>query len=359
MNNRDILICGAGVAGPTLAYWLSAYGFRPTLVERAPALRTGGYLLDFSGAGYDVAKRMDLLPALSRHAVRVDETQLIGQDGQVKQRIDMRRTLGASSDRYMTIARSDLAKVIYEALDDRVETLFDDRVLALRQDHDGVEVDFARSPSRRFDLVIGCDGLHSHTRRLVFGDEQPFIRYLGYCVAAFIVPDYPDSSNGVYLGYLEPGRQIWCYGLDDGRTAFSMIFAASLAPRFQSRDKAAARPAGPDPPAGRRTDHRRGGRARPRRGRTRRRPTRGRGRPRRTRGHPTGAGPEASREFGGRRLTQDHSARGVCERQRELSCERNRTRGGHGGQRDLERNPALTGFPLVSEPLSLRFSARG
>ncbi|MEU0564730.1 FAD-dependent monooxygenase [Nonomuraea sp. NPDC005983] len=238
MNNRDILICGAGVVGPTLAYWLAAYGFRPTLVERAPALRTGGYLLDFSGAGYDVAQRMDLLPELSRHAIRVDETHLIGQDGRVKQRIDMRRTLGASSDRYLTIARSDLAKVIYQALEDRVETVFDDRILALRQDDDGVEVDFACSGSRRFDLVIGCDGLHSSTRRLVFGDEQPFLRYLGYCVAAFIVDDYPDSSKGVYLGYLEPGRQTWCYGLDDGRTAFSMIFAASPAPRFQPRDTA-------------------------------------------------------------------------------------------------------------------------
>ncbi|MEV0406016.1 hypothetical protein [Actinoallomurus sp. NPDC050550] len=104
MKNREILICGAGVVGPTLAYWLAKHGFRPTLVERAPALRTGGYLLDFSSAGYDVAQRMDLVPELSRHAVRVDATHLIGRDGRVKHRIDMHATLGSSADRYMTIA---------------------------------------------------------------------------------------------------------------------------------------------------------------------------------------------------------------------------------------------------------------
>jgi len=240
MKNREILVSGAGVVGPTLAYWLAKWGFRPTLVERAPALRTGGYLLDFSGAGYDVAQRMNLWQELSRHAVPISETRMVGPDGGIKQRIDMRHTLGSSQDRYVTIARSDLAKVVYSALGGGVETLFGDRVLSLRQDEAGIEVDFEHSASRRFDLVIGCDGLHSGIRRLAFGDEHAFIRYLGYCVAAFTVPEFPDNSDkGVYQGYLQPGRQAWRCDLDDGRTTFSMIFAASPAPHINPGDAAA------------------------------------------------------------------------------------------------------------------------
>jgi 2-polyprenyl-6-methoxyphenol hydroxylase-like FAD-dependent oxidoreductase len=196
MQNRAILVSGAGVAGPTLACWLARWGFRPTLVERAPALRTGGYLLDFSGAGYDVAQRMNLIPELSRHALRVDQTRLLDRDGRVRQQIDMNRTLGPSANRYMTIARSDLAKVVYSALNDTVETIFGDTIRRLHQHQDGVDVDFDHAGRRRFDLVIGADGLHSTTRRLVFGDEHAFTRYLGYCVAAFVIPDYAHSQKG-------------------------------------------------------------------------------------------------------------------------------------------------------------------
>src|SRR5262245_28404315 len=68
---KTVLISGAGIAGATLAYWLAHYGFIPTLIERAPALRTGSYVVDFWGAGFDVAERMDLVPALRRDGYRV------------------------------------------------------------------------------------------------------------------------------------------------------------------------------------------------------------------------------------------------------------------------------------------------
>ena len=61
-----ILISGAGIAGPTLAYWLTQYGFEATIVEKAPKLRTGGYIIDFWGAGFDIADRMGMLPEIRR-----------------------------------------------------------------------------------------------------------------------------------------------------------------------------------------------------------------------------------------------------------------------------------------------------
>ena len=72
MHNRTILISGAGIAGPTLAYWLLRHGFTPTIVEHAPAPRTGGYMIDFWGVGYDVAERMGLLPILHEDGYRLE-----------------------------------------------------------------------------------------------------------------------------------------------------------------------------------------------------------------------------------------------------------------------------------------------
>jgi len=66
---KSVLISGTGIAGPTLAYWLGAAGFQPTLIERAPALRSGGYAFDFWGLGYDVAQPMSLIGRLTASAI--------------------------------------------------------------------------------------------------------------------------------------------------------------------------------------------------------------------------------------------------------------------------------------------------
>ena len=75
--NKTVLISGAGIAGTTLAYWLSCFGFRPTIVERSPALRTGGYIMDFWGVGFDVAERMQLIPQLRQTGYNVSELRIV------------------------------------------------------------------------------------------------------------------------------------------------------------------------------------------------------------------------------------------------------------------------------------------
>ena len=197
MQNRRVLIVGTGIAGPTLAVWLDRFGFEPTLVERAPALRRGGYLIGFWGAGFDVAERMGLIADLRRHAVTIDEVRFVDDDGRRRGGFGgdvMRAALG---DRYFSILRSDLSQVIYDALGGGVRTLFDDTVTDLHQAADGVLVEFLHAPAEQFDLVIGAGGLHSRVRRLVFGPETLFEKYLGYYVASFSADDYPDRKSVV------------------------------------------------------------------------------------------------------------------------------------------------------------------
>ena len=138
-----VLIVGAGIAGPTLAYWLLRSGHEATLVERAPELRRGGYLVDFWGAGFDVAERMGIVPELRRRGYVFTEARAVDRDGRRMASVKPSAIMGRTQ-RYVSIARSDLAAVIYEALGGRAELILDDTVDALVDD-DGERV---RVPSR-------------------------------------------------------------------------------------------------------------------------------------------------------------------------------------------------------------------
>jgi 2-polyprenyl-6-methoxyphenol hydroxylase-like FAD-dependent oxidoreductase len=223
MNNRKILILGAGIAGPALAYWLQKYGFEPTIVECAPKLREGGYMLDFWGLGFDVAERMGLLPALKKSGYEIEEIWLV--DGHGK-RIGgfnwdiFHSTLG---DRYVSILRGDLARLIYESLDGKVGTMFGDLIVAIEQDENGVSVTFDHAGPEDFDLVIGADGLHLRVREIVFGPESQFEHYLQYYVASFVVDAYPHRDAHAYVSYAAPARQVTRYSLRGGRTVFLFV----------------------------------------------------------------------------------------------------------------------------------------
>ena len=225
--NNKVLISGAGIAGLTLAYWLSTYGFTPTLIERAPTLRTGGYVIDFWGVGYEVAERMDLIPPLRRAGYKLREVRIVDGSGKRIAGFGTQSFGRALKDRYLSILRGDLAQQIYGAVEGKVEILFDDEVCELNEDGNGITVDFARASSRRFDLVIGADGLYSVVRRLGFGRESSFETYLGYGAASFAANGYPHRDENAYIAYCEPGKQVARFALRDGRTVFFLIFAAA------------------------------------------------------------------------------------------------------------------------------------
>lgn len=236
MRARTVLIVGAGVAGPSLAWWLRRAGFTPTLVEQAPALRTGGYLIDFWGVGYDVAERMGLLPRLHEVGYDIDELRIVDSHGRRRATLQVEVIRKVTKGRYVSLMRSDLSRAIYDLLGGEVETLFGDTVTRLDEDREGVEVTFRHAAPRRFDLVVGAGGLHSVVRQLIFGPDHRFERYLRYCTAAFTAEGYPHRDEGVYLSHSAPGRQAARYALRDGRSAFFFIFAADQPPAVAPHD---------------------------------------------------------------------------------------------------------------------------
>src|SRR5690348_1246605 len=107
MSRKTVLIAGAGIAGPTLAFWLKAGGFEPTLVEQAPALRSGGYVIDFWGLGYDIAERMGLAADINRIGYHMRELRIVDDRGRRITGFGAGVLRELTGGRYVSLARSD------------------------------------------------------------------------------------------------------------------------------------------------------------------------------------------------------------------------------------------------------------
>ncbi|GAA0906330.1 FAD-dependent oxidoreductase [Virgisporangium aurantiacum] len=203
-------MAGASIAGPALAHWLGRRGAEVTVVERAPELRPGGQAVDARGVAREVIGRMGLDAAVRAARTDTAGAYTVDVDGNV---LETFRADDHGGDGYIAeieILRGDLSRVIYDDTRDGVEYVFGDRIAELSQDADGVDVAFAGGDRRRFDLVVGADGLHSALRSMVFGPRERFIRHLGLVLAFYTVPnefgvdrwllDYQDQESGRSAG---------------------------------------------------------------------------------------------------------------------------------------------------------------
>jgi 2-polyprenyl-6-methoxyphenol hydroxylase-like FAD-dependent oxidoreductase len=219
-----VVVNGAGIAGPTLAWWLLRSGHEVVLVEEATRLRHGGYIIDFWGLGYDVAERMGLLPEILRAGYRVREVRFVDAQGRRQGGFPTEVFARATGGRFTSVRRSDLSATIHRALEGRVEMRFGDSVAAIAHEGERVRVAFDHSAECLADLVVGADGLHSRVRALAFGADSPPEIPLGYHVAAFEAQGYRPRDELVYVSHSVAGRQVSRFAMRGDRTMFLFVF---------------------------------------------------------------------------------------------------------------------------------------
>jgi 2-polyprenyl-6-methoxyphenol hydroxylase-like FAD-dependent oxidoreductase len=191
---RTVLISGAGIAGPALAFWLHHHGFEPTIVERAPALRPGGQAVDVRGVALDVIDRMGLLPELRALRTQMRGMSMVNGDGvELMRSTEMAWSSGRLDSPDVEVLREDLVGLL--SAHSRRSFMFGDSVTALDQTDDGVQVTFERAEPRDFDLVIGADGLRSTVRRIAFGPEERYLHHLGAYLGVFTAPNFLDLDE--------------------------------------------------------------------------------------------------------------------------------------------------------------------
>lgn len=199
-----MLINGAGIAGPALAFWLSRNGYRVIVLEIAPGIRPGGQTVDLRGSGGDVVERMGLLDQMKARALEQKGAAWVRSDGSRRAEMPVTAFHGNGLVSKLEILRGDLAAVLYESTRQNVEYRFGASIAALEQTGDAVVVTLADGNRLSADLVVGADGPHSAVRRMAFGPEEGFVRPIGGYNAWFSAPD-TVGLDGWYLLYQAPG----------------------------------------------------------------------------------------------------------------------------------------------------------
>lgn len=232
-----VLVSGAGIAGTTLAYWLHRNGFETAVVERAEALRPGGYKIDIRGAALDVADRMGLMEPIREARTDIRSASIVNAKGRKVASLDG-DTFGGRMHGDAEIHRGELGRLVYGLTESEVDYRFGDSVKVLEPDGDGVDVEFESGRSERFDLVVGADGLHSRTRRLAFGPEEDYLRHMGYGVASYSVPN-DLGLDRCELTYVGPNRTALVYNTAGNDHATALFLWAADKLEYDRSDRAA------------------------------------------------------------------------------------------------------------------------
>ena len=223
-----VIICGAGIAGLSLAWWLGRAGWEVLIVELAPSLRSEGYMIDFLGSGYDAAESMGIIPQLEKIQYPIGNIVYVDAKGTRSSWVGYELFRRLQKGRLMSFMRGDLEHVLFEALPKSVEIRFSLTVREIVEHGTGLRLMLSDGAIENADLLVGADGVHSHVRELLFGPEQQFSRYLGFQTAAYVFCDdyIRDALGGDFVGMTAPGRSVGFYGTQESRIASFFVHRA-------------------------------------------------------------------------------------------------------------------------------------
>ncbi|WP_280386065.1 FAD-dependent oxidoreductase [Nocardia wallacei] len=245
-RGRRVVVSGAGIAGLATALRLYRSGWEVLVVERAPGRRSGGYLVNLLGYGYDAAERMGVLPALAARDIGWFTSIIVGADGRDRITIPAEVARAALAQRALSLFRGDIETVLFEAVHAAVDLRFGTTVRAVDQHSGGVEITLSDGTRERADLLVGADGLHSGIREIAFGPKADHLVDLRHMVGAFplsrVPEEVPDASSKTFIGLgrtaavinVGPRRSsaFFTYRADDPAAELARGATAALSARF-------------------------------------------------------------------------------------------------------------------------------
>ncbi|CAF9938434.1 hypothetical protein IMSHALPRED_000800 [Imshaugia aleurites] len=208
MSKLRVLISGASIAGPALAYWLVRAGCQVTVVERAPALRTAGQGLDVRDSARDVIKRMGIFDHILGKSSHEEGIEFVGSNNRCVARFGVDKSgKGDSLTSDIEILRGELAGILFDVTKDDVSYIFGDMIESLDESATEISVNFANgTPTTAFDLVVAADGIGSKTRGLAFGNDSSNIRSLNSYVLYFSIPLSDTDTMWSRAHWVKGGR---------------------------------------------------------------------------------------------------------------------------------------------------------
>ena len=231
-----IAINGIGIAGPTLAYWLRRSGHEPALFERASSLRTGGYLIDFWGPGYEIAERMGIISTLRQRGYEMKSMRMVDRKGHEEAQVDLAPLRDTLHGRFVSIPRTTLADALVGACEG-IPIQFGLSIVAIEPAETQSNVTLSDGRQERFDLIVGADGLHSKVRALAFGPEEQYEHFLDCYVAAFRIRGYPHRDELTYVSHTLRRHLAARVSLCNDETLMLLVCSAELVGDAPPRDR--------------------------------------------------------------------------------------------------------------------------
>ncbi len=238
-KEKKVLISGASIAGLSSAYWMNRLGYKVTVVEMAGALRTGGAAVDVREGTIDIARRMGIFEQLKSNRLHLEMWKFKTAEDLTEGTMMVSKAGEPQSDDDIEIERDKLVHILFDALKDNVEFLFGNSITALHETADHITATFKDGTQRAFDLVLGCDGLHSGVRKIWFGHEAEYAHFLQHYFSLTIVNKLLIRENTAQM-YNVPGKVIMLNAYK-GKTDIVFCFFSEKELSYDYRDAAQQR----------------------------------------------------------------------------------------------------------------------
>lgn len=205
--SKNILVSGASFAGLSIAYWMSKLGCKVTIVEIANELRKGGTPVNVGGNTVNIVKRMNLFEQIKSNRLNLETWEFKNADDLTEGSLQLRKEGAPLPEDEFEIERDILLNILFDALKNDVEFIFNDSITALNETTDDITATFKNGAARSFDLVFGCDGLHSAVRRIWFSSETEYVHFLEQYFSITIVNKSLIKQNTAQM-YNVPGKAV-------------------------------------------------------------------------------------------------------------------------------------------------------